>query len=161
LPDYVASVRLRAALHALNLCCIGETIATGFVEACIAACAGGELEEIHRRHFADEIHHARVGWAHVASLSADERAALGPHVEAILRAQVTAWESRIGELPEQGVPGHGYPPRAELIAAVYAAVRDVVLPGFEHVQIDASAARAWFEAHAAAHLSARVRGKKR
>ncbi|NVB84349.1 MAG: hypothetical protein HOV81_38590 [Kofleriaceae bacterium] len=152
LPDYVADARLRAALHALNLCCIGETIATGFVEACVAACAGGELEDIHRRHFADEIHHARVGWAHIASLSREDRAALAPFIEAILRAQVTAWESRIAELPEHGVPGHGYPPRAELVAAIYAAVRDVVLPGFAHVGVDASTAAAWFETHARTHV---------
>ena len=62
-----------------------------------------ELREIHRRHLADEVHHARVGWAHVASLPADVRAVVTPYLEEILRAQVIGWESRLATLPEAGV----------------------------------------------------------
>jgi hypothetical protein len=43
------------------------------------------------------------------------------------------------------VPGHGYPPRAVLLDTVRTAVRELVLPGFDHVAIDSAAARAWFE----------------
>jgi hypothetical protein len=145
LPDYGEPPRMRAALHAVNLCCIGETIATAFVEACFAECtAWPELRELHGLHLADEIHHARVGWAHIASLSTDERAHVATRLEELLRAQVRGWESRIATLPEHGAPGHGYPPRADLVAVVHAAVRDLVLPGFDYVSVDTSAARAWF-----------------
>ena len=148
LPDYVSDARLRATLHAINLCCIGETIATAFVEACVGACAEGVLRELHGRHLADEIHHARVGWAHVATLSEPERAAVAPWLARVLEAQLGAWERRIGELPEAGSPGHGYPPRAALLETVRAAVRELVLPGFAHVAIDIAAARAWFDGRA-------------
>jgi hypothetical protein len=145
LPDYGEAPRMKAALHAVNLCCIGETIATAFVEACFAECtAWPELREVHGLHLADEIHHARVGWAHVASLTDDERARIATRLEEILRAQVLGWEARIATLPEHGVPGHGYPPRAELVAVVHAAVRDLVLPGFDYVAVDTRSARAWF-----------------
>ncbi len=146
LPDYGEPPRMRAALHAVNLCCIGETIATAFVEACFAECtAWPELRELHGLHLADEIHHARVGWAHVASLGDDERAHLATRLPELLRAQVLGWESRIQTLPEHGVPGHGYPPRDALIAVVHAAIREVVLPGFDYVSIDTRAARQWFD----------------
>lgn len=135
LPDYVADRRLRAALHAVNLCCIGETIAVAFVEACLAQCADAKLREIHRRHLADEVRHARVGWAHLASLNVAELDEVATWVPELVRAQLAGWEQRLGELPEAGVPGHAYPPRAELIRAVQTAVRELVLPGFEYVGI--------------------------
>lgn len=150
LPDYGEPPRMRAALHAVNLCCIGETIATAFVEACFAECGEWpELRELHGRHLADEIHHARVGWAHVASLTSDERAHIATRLAELLRAQVHGWESRIATLPRDGIRGHGYPPRADLVAVVHAAVRDLVLPGFEYVAVDTAAARAWFDDHCA------------
>jgi hypothetical protein len=135
LPDYVADRRLRAALQAVNLSCIGETIAVAFVEACLAACGDRELREIHGRHLADEIRHARVGWAHLASLSEAERARVAAWVPELVRVQLAEWESRIGELPEEGVPGHGYPPRGDLLTAVRRAVNELVLPGFAYVGI--------------------------
>jgi len=149
LPDYGASPRLRTALHAVNLCCIGETIASAFVEVCLADCVGDELREVHGQHLADEVRHARIGWAHVATLTLEERGEIATRLPELLRAQLHAWESRIAELPEQGVPGHGYPPRTVLVATVHAAVRDLVLPGFDYVEIDSTRARAWFETHIA------------
>lgn len=148
LPDYGEQPRMRAALHAVNLCCIGETIATAFIEACFAECtAWPELREVHGLHLADEIHHARVGWAHVASLTDDERARIATRLEELLRAQVLGWEARIATLPEHGARGHGYPPRADLVAVVHAAVRDLVLPGFDYVSVDTRSARAWFASY--------------
>ncbi len=135
LPDYVPDRRMRAALQAVNLSCIGETIAVAFVEACIAACRDSELRDIHRRHLADEVRHARVGWAHLASLTHDERARIAAWVPELVRVQLAEWESRISELPEHGVAGHAYPPRAELLTVVRNAVSEVVLPGFAYVGI--------------------------
>lgn len=136
--------RLRTALHVVNLCCISETIASAFVEACLADCAGEALRDVHGRHLADEVRHARIGWAHLASLGLDERGAIASRLPELLRVQLTAWEERIAELPELGVPGHGYPPRAVLLQVVRDAVRDLVLPGFDDVDVDATRARAWF-----------------
>jgi hypothetical protein len=147
LPDYGEGLRMRAALHAVNLCCISETIASAFVEACLDECAGDALREIHGRHLADEIRHARIGWAHVATLTPAERSRIADRLPELLGAQVLAWENRIGELPEHGVPGHGYPARAALIATVRTAVRELVLPGFDYVEVDTTRTRAWFDAH--------------
>jgi hypothetical protein len=147
LPRFTNDVRLRAALHAITLCCISESLACAFVDACVATCTDGELRKIHQRHLADEVRHARIGWAHVASLTTQDRAALEPFLEEILRAQLLGWEARIATLPVDGMPGHGYPPRAALVEVIREAVRDIVLPGFEHVGIAAVDARRWFDAH--------------
>jgi hypothetical protein len=149
LRDYdQPTVRLRAALHAIHVCCISETIATVFVEACLGACESQALREIHREHLADEVQHARVGWAYAATLSADERAAVASELPAVLELQLAAWTARINDLPVGGVAGHGYPPRSELLDAVHGAIRELVLPGFDHVGVDSAAARAWYAARA-------------
>lgn len=149
LRDYdQPTVRLRAALHAIHVCCISETIATAFVEACLGACESPVLREIHREHLADEVQHARVGWGYAATLSAEERAAVGAELPMLLGLQLEAWTKRIGDLPPAGVAGHGYPPQAELLDAVHGAIRELVLPGFDHVGIDSAPARAWYASRA-------------
>jgi hypothetical protein len=140
--------RMRAILHATHVCCISETIATAFVEACHGACESPALRELHGQHMADEVRHARVGWALLATIAADERVALAPELPRLLELQLGAWTERIGLLPEAGVPGHGYPPRAELVAAVHGAIRELVLPGFDHLGVDTTAARAWYASRA-------------
>ncbi len=147
LRDYEQpTVRLRTALHAVHVCCISETIATAFVEACLGACESPVLREIHREHLGDEVQHARIGWAYMATLSADERTAVGAELPMLLKLQLDAWTSRIGDLPLAGIPGHGYPPQKELLDAVHEAIRELVLPGFDHVGVDSTAARAWYAA---------------
>jgi hypothetical protein len=145
LPAYTADLRLRATLRVINLSCLGETLATAFVERCAATCDHPALRELHRLHLADEIRHARVGWAHLATLTDDARAEVAPYLPRLLAAQVTAWERRLHELPAAGYPGHGYPPRATTLAALADGVTEVVLPGFAYVGLDPAPARAWFD----------------
>lgn len=138
-----ADARVRTALLAVHVCCISETIACAFVEACLGACEGPALAEVHRRHLGDEIRHARVGWAYLATLPAEVLAELAPRLPAILEKQLGSWLGRIAELPEHGVTGHAYPPRDVLVDAVFGALDDMVLPGFDHVGVSTAAARAW------------------
>ena len=138
-----ADARVRTALLVVHVCCISETIACAFVEACLGACDGPALAEVHRRHLGDEIRHARVGWAYLATLPAAVLQELAPRLPAILEKQLGSWLGRFAELPEDGVAGHAYPPRAALIEAVYGALDDMVLPGFDHVGVSTEAARTW------------------
>lgn len=149
LRDYdQPTLRLRAALHAIHVCCISETIATAFVEACLGACESPVLRAIHREHLADEVQHARVGWAYVATLTVEERAGVASELPSVIELQLEAWTKRISDLPVAGVAGHGYPPRSELFDAVHGAIRELVLPGFEHVGVDSASARAWYATRA-------------
>jgi len=135
--------RVRVALHVVHVCCVSETIACAFVEACLGACDGPALAEVHRRHLGDEIRHARVGWAYLATLPEDVRAELAPRLPEILEKQLGSWLGRISELPENGVMGHAYPPRSVLVEAVHGALDDMVLPGFDHVGVPTEPARTW------------------
>jgi hypothetical protein len=145
------------ALHVVNQCCISETVATAFVEVCLRACEGPLVRAIHRRHLSDEIVHARVGWAHLASgvIRPRDREAIAAHLEVLLAAQLGGWERRIGELPELGIAGHGYPPRAGLIETVRDAIATLVLPGLAYVGIDTSRGQAWLDQHPTSDATAR------
>ena len=146
-----ADPELRRHLLVVAMCCINETIACAFVEACLQAAEGPLIRAIHREHLSDEIDHARIGWAHLASPRVDTgvRAAVSRWLPRLLEANVRHWEERLRLLPEAGVPGHALPPVAELIAAAHHAVDTVILPGFDHVGVDTAAARAWFASHVA------------
>jgi len=132
-----AAESLRPHLHVVGLCCINETLAVGFVEACLETADAPLVRAVQREHLADEVDHARVGWAHLASAAVDDatRAAIADFAPRLLRANLSLWRGRIGELPEAGVPGHGYPPRERLLRAVEETVDAVILPGFRHVGV--------------------------
>ena len=135
-PHRGADDRLRKHLHVIGLCCINETLAAGFIEACLRACRSRLVRSIHLEHLQDEIDHGRIGWAHLATLDDATKAAIAPWVPRLIRVNRRHWQLRIAELPEQGVPGHGYPPQARLFEAIDETLTQVVIPGFRHVGID-------------------------
>lgn len=129
--------RLEAALLLAGTCCINETLATVWLELSVAAASTPLARAAHRAHFRDEIDHARIGWAHLASEAVDHdlRHALGACLPRLLDANVPLWLSPDEFLPALGIVGHGVQPRAAIDAAIRRAVREIVLPGFEHVGV--------------------------
>ncbi len=141
-PHRGATDALRATLHVIGLSCFNETIAAEFVARCLDASEAQVVREATRLHLRDEIGHARMGWAHLASgvLDAADRRAIAHWMPRLVEANGRAWLERIQRLPEAGVPGHGYPERRVLSDGVRHALRTLVVPGLAHVGIDASAA---------------------
>jgi hypothetical protein len=141
-----ASPEARPALHAAGLCCINESIATVWLERCAARAVAPLPKAVNHLHLADELFHARVGWAHLASraVTAAMRAEVGRWLVPLLESNVRQWLSP--ELTRQtgGVPDHGLPSEAEHRDAVLGAVRNVVIPGFEHCGVDVRGAWRWF-----------------
>ena len=133
---------LRATLHARGLSGINETLAAEFVARCLDASEASAVREASQKHLRDEIGHARVGWAHLASgaLDAADRAAIAEWMPRLVRANGELWLARVRTLPEEGVARHGYPPVRELEDGVRHALRTVVVPGLAHVGIDATGA---------------------
>ncbi len=141
-PHRGASDPLRATLHVIGLSCFNESVAADFVARCLDASDAATVREASSKHLRDEIGHARVGFAHLASdaLDASDRRALAPWMARLVRANGEHWLARVRELPESGVPGHGYPPVRDLEAGVRGTLRDIVLPGLAAVGIDVSEA---------------------
>ncbi|MCA9535399.1 MAG: hypothetical protein KC593_17015 [Myxococcales bacterium] len=129
--------RLEAAVHVVGLCCVNETIATAYLERCLALATTPLARAANRAHLREEIDHARLGWAHLASssLTPDLRKQLAVCLPRILAANVPLWEQPDAHLPVDGVPAHGLPSHADSAETIRHAVRELVLPGFRHVGI--------------------------
>ena len=140
MPEHPGAPReLLPHLHVVGLCCINETLAAGFLEACLEDADAPLVAAVQREHLADDVEHARVGWAHLASQAVDDaiRRGVQEMLPRLLRANRSIWGKAIAELPEAGVPGHGYPPRERLLQAIDETLRTVVVPGFRHVGLRA------------------------
>jgi hypothetical protein len=141
-PHRGATDALRATLHVIGLCCFNETVAAEFVARCLDASEAPSVRRSSSIHLRDEIGHARVGWAHLGSgvLDAADRRRIAGWMPRLVRANGEAWLRRVRTLPERGVPGHGYPPRTDLEAAVRRALRELVVPGLGEAGIDVARA---------------------
>ena len=141
-PHRGAPDGLRSTLHVMGLCCVNETLAAEFIGRCLDDAELPAVRAACSTHLRDEIGHARVGWAHLASgvLDAADRRAIAAWAPRLVRANGAMWMQRLQTLPEAGVRGHGYPPREALEAGVRKALRELVVPGLAHVGIDATGA---------------------
>jgi hypothetical protein len=145
LPHPGARPRTRAALRCAALACVSETIACAWLGGCAELATAPLARAANRRHLGDEIGHARLGWAFLASpaLDATARAALIRRLPALVVDGVAAWLAAARVLPVRGVPTHGVPSRALHLRWVEEATRTLVLPGFAALGLDpAPAARA-------------------
>lgn len=137
--------RLELVLLVAGTCCINETIATSWIEASLRSSRAPIAVAAHRAHLREEIDHARIGWAHLASsaVSDDLRDAMGERLVAMLDANVAIWTRPDAFLPPEGVTDHGLLSRTAAHEAVRSALADLVLPGFERVGVGVARARTW------------------
>jgi hypothetical protein len=127
--------RLELSLNVVGLCCVNETIATAWLRHCLELASVPELSVSIRAHLADEIDHARAGWAHLASsaVSEPERAAIGALLPDVIRVNVAEWKRAENFLSGAALPSHGLPTAADSLAVIERAVRELVEPGFRYV----------------------------
>jgi hypothetical protein len=142
LPRFdVGDEALETALVVAGQCCINETIATAWLSACVEASTSPLALAANRLHLSEEIDHARLGWAFLASgaVSSATRSALGVCLPRLLRANVPHWKEDDPFLPPEGVPGHGHLSAGASRTVAEEAVRDLVVPGFRYLGIAALA----------------------
>src|SRR5581483_1855519 len=80
---------------------------------------------------ADDIDHARIGWAHLASprLSPERRREVAAWLPSLIRATSRTWGDH-PPLPESpALDANGCPSLAETAVAVETALREMIVPG--------------------------------
>lgn len=136
---------VQTVLIVAEMCCANEAVAATYLDASYAGatgpCARAALRELLR----DEVEHARFGWAYVgrAVASPTPRLALGQHILPIVQQVVACWFDDSAITIPAGMPADGLPSVAVQRACAVTAMRDLVLPGFERLGFDVSAARSW------------------
>ncbi len=139
----------RGAMHATiymsAMCCINETGACAVLEASMGQATSALVRAANRSILSDEIEHARAGWAYLCS----------PYVTAEIKEAMPQWLLRVhratfhelvnddGPLPGEDFPDHGMLSRVRKREVVYAALVDVVFPGFRRAGIDTSLVESW------------------
>ncbi len=146
LPQFdVGDDDLETTLLVAGMCCVNETVATAWISACLATAESPLAKMANRIHLTDEIEHARLGWAHLASDAVGEqtRRALGSCLPRLLEANAPSWEHVEPTMPIEGVPAQGQLPAAVSRGVYMQAIAELVIPGFAHVGVDVEPAKAW------------------
>jgi hypothetical protein len=135
-PIYLrASAELRPTLHIVAQCCLNETTASAFLESCLLTATSEPVRTALRALLADDIDHARIGWAHLASprLSRERRRELAALIPSLIAANLRAWDARFPVPPSPSLAAHGCRPAAETAVAVAEVLKQVIVPGLRQV----------------------------
>jgi hypothetical protein len=135
IPIPLGSVEERG-LMLISACCISESIASAYFERCWSTTTDPHARKVMHALFADEVSHAQLGWAYVASLSPQSsvRRALRASLDGLLERARIAWHTRIDELHATPIPEHGYPPAADCRTVVDEALAGLVRRGLDHLE---------------------------
>jgi hypothetical protein len=144
-PDYPdVDDEVRHVLSVVGMCSVNETMACGFLEACLEGATDPHVCAAIREILEDEVRHARIGWALLGSrrITSAHKRSVSQHLASMISAQLAGWRAQMATLPAGEVASHGCPSAAAIERAAMSTLREVVLPGFAHVGVDASGARA-------------------
>jgi hypothetical protein len=127
-------------------CCVAESVSVAVLTALLPGARDPGLRAVLRELAADEVGHARLGWAHLALAAARGRTTfLGPLLPAML--QGSADEDLFGPVApdreDEALLALGVLPHAAKRDLFVGALEEVVLPGLASGGVDTSAARAW------------------
>lgn len=141
-----ASPDLRHTLHVVGQSCFNETIASAVLEASIAGARGALVSAALRELLSDEVDHARLGWAHLAATREELRAKVEKWIAALARGNLTMWRdtprryATTVAMTEQGALT-----AQETEETLLAAIRDLVIPGFDKLGMSTTEVRAWLD----------------
>ncbi|MEM7608758.1 MAG: hypothetical protein AAF411_25675 [Myxococcota bacterium] len=138
-PEHPDAPRaLRPVLHVVGQCCFNETFAGAYL-ACASEGATEALARYALRELlADEIDHARIGWAFLQTRSKAERAALSKRLVALALSNLREW-FRLDLPAHERFAAYGIPHRERVREALFECLRGVLIPGFAAAGLDTRA----------------------
>ena len=135
------SEREARVLHVVLHACLNEGVAAAYLGTCFEQATSRVAHSALQALLKDEIHHARLGWAFLASASAGDRALVAAALPELLNEVARLWLNP-PNFPTQLAPGHGCLTFAALQRVFADAIRNLLLPGFEHSHVLTGPARA-------------------
>jgi hypothetical protein len=124
--------------------CISETMATVCLSDGLPQCVSPTAKAATQQLLQDDLNHARLGWAHLASPFVGNTAKrhIGLALPTLLRLGYGSWHSE--QRPPFDDPAHGVLGMTGFRSLTKTALTEVVLPGFDHVGVDTRLGRQWF-----------------
>lgn len=128
---------------------MNETVASAFLEAAIATSSAPMARGALRELLADEIDHARLGWAFLATLPTSHHTQISPWVFGMMRENLKVWrDSPRGYPMNDEIAAQGAPREEVVEEALCTAVRELVIPGLERFELPTTKIQRWLEAGA-------------
>lgn len=121
---------LQALLRVTGQCCLNETTACAYARCSFAGARAPLVRAALREILADEIDHARTGWAALATAPAELREGLGRLLPNLIEHHLSGWFGSLFEFSPVLV-AHGMPSRQDAEEAVIETLEETILPGFE------------------------------
>jgi hypothetical protein len=148
-----ATPELRDTLFIVGQCILNETTAGAFLETCLEQAEGILAKSALRELLSDEIDHGRIGWAHLASLNDEARAAVAEWLLPMAFLNLRLWKHESPHDPTHtgALTRHGAPPASVIHEALVDALRTLIVPGLKELHIETSALEAWLDAGAFTH----------
>jgi hypothetical protein len=133
-------------LHLVLLSCVNEVTSTFYLLESMQRSRSTVARAALRQLLSDDVKHARIGWAFLASSSAtiDAKRHVAAALPTLLRLSHYAWTD-VPERTEPWFADHGCLGQSVARGAFEQAVRDVVLPGMASVGVDPTPGASWFE----------------
>lgn len=145
-PAHLPAAR-RVTYELVAFCCLTESINAALLTRSFAQTTEPDSRAAIREILADEVQHARLGWAYLAH--DPDRAWLHEHFATMLAATVPEElrDPRIQPDPSPALRGHGVFSRAELREILIECVDGVITPGLTLLGVDAQPIHAWMVAN--------------
>jgi hypothetical protein len=133
----------RALLHVVEMCCLSETLTGVFFTEMRSRASHPAARAIVDSLLEDEIDHGKVGWAYLADRAQGQSArGVAEALPAMLERTFGHALAGLGRVQDDDASeAFGYIRDGARAAILRRALNDVVVPGFEAVGIDLSAAR--------------------
>jgi hypothetical protein len=136
--------QLSVLLHLVLQSCINEATSTVYLRSAMKLSRGGVARSALRQLLADDVNHARFGWAYLAStgVTSRDREHVAHALPTLLRLSQAVW-SAVADHQEPWYAEHGCAGRAIARAAFETAVHELVLPGMTYVGVNPDYGRDW------------------
>jgi hypothetical protein len=142
------SERTRQALYVVGQCVFNETFASAYLSASLDRATHPLARAALRELLADEVDHARIGWAYLASMAEDLRAEVADWLVPLAKGNLGVW--RALSLPPacSEIVGHGVPSAALVEESLVSVLRTLIVPGVQAAGLTNRKFVAWAEAGA-------------
>lgn len=123
----------RRALYVVGQCAFNETFASAYLTAAQDGATVPLARAALRELMADEVDHARIGWAYLSTLPRSLKPRIEDWLLPLAITNLREWR-RLLETPHEAhhLAPHGFPPGPAVEEALTTALRDLIVPGLAH-----------------------------
>lgn len=123
-----AGRRVQALLRVVAQCCLNETTACAYARYALSIATAPLVRAALREIVADEIDHARIGWAALAAAPAELRNEAAMWLPPVIESHLAGWHKVMVEWPAP-LRAHGMPSRRDAVRVVDRTLANLIVPG--------------------------------